>query len=55
MALRKTACRSGLLELLIQQLPCLIGLEACSGAHEWARRLGEYGHPPINTFASALG
>jgi transposase len=42
--LRKMVSRSGLLELLIQQPPCLIGLEACSGAHEWARRLGEYGH-----------
>ena len=24
--------------------PCLIGMEACSGAHEWARRFGGFGH-----------
>jgi transposase len=24
--------------------PCLIGMEACSGAHEWARRFQELGH-----------
>ena len=30
--------------LLDRQPPCLIGLEACSGAHEWARRLQQFGH-----------
>jgi transposase len=24
--------------------PCLVGLEACSGAHYWARKLGSFGH-----------
>jgi len=24
--------------------PCLIGMEACSGAHEWGRRFQEHGH-----------
>ena len=24
--------------------PCLIGMEACSGAHEWARRFEALGH-----------
>jgi transposase len=24
--------------------PCLIGMEACCGAHDWARKLGSYGH-----------
>lgn len=24
--------------------PCLIGLEACGGAHYWARELGKSGH-----------
>jgi transposase len=28
----------------MEQPPCLIGLEACSGAHEWARRLQRFGH-----------
>ena len=38
--LRKTVSRARLMGLLVaQQPPCLIGLEACSGAHEWARRL----------------
>ena len=42
--LRKTVSRARLLELLMSQPPCLIGLEACSGAHEWARRLQQFGH-----------
>ena len=42
--LRKTVSRARLMELLAQQPPCLIGLEACSGAHEWARRLQRFGH-----------
>jgi len=33
------------LSVLIAQLPlCLIGMEACSGAHEWARRFVVFGH-----------
>jgi transposase len=33
------------LETLIASLPpCLIGMEACSGAHEWARRFSAHGH-----------
>jgi transposase len=42
--LRKTVSRARLMGLLIEQPPCLIGLEACSGAHEWARRLQQVGH-----------
>ena len=31
--------------LLIAKLPsCLIGIEACSGAHHWARLFRTYGH-----------
>lgn len=31
-------------EPLIASLsPCLIGMEACSGAHEWARRFARHG------------
>jgi hypothetical protein len=33
--LRKTVSRARLMELVAQQPVCLIGLEACSGAHEW--------------------
>jgi transposase len=25
-------------------VPCLIGMEACGGAHFWARKLSELGH-----------
>ena len=28
----------------MQLPPCLIGMEACSGAHEWARRFATFGH-----------
>jgi transposase len=37
--LRRTVSRSELGELIAQLPACLIGMEACSGAHEWARRL----------------
>jgi transposase len=42
--LRKTVNRGRLAALVAQLPPCLIGLEACSGAHEWARRFGQHGH-----------
>jgi transposase len=42
--LRKTVGRSRLMALIAQLPPCLIGMEACSGAHEWARRFREHGH-----------
>ena len=42
--LRKTVSRARLIEVVAQQPACLIGLEACSGAHEWARRFQELGH-----------
>jgi transposase len=36
--------RDQLLPLIVQLPPCLIGIEACSGAHHWARLFREYGH-----------
>ena len=36
--------REQLLPLIAQLPPCLIGIEACSGAHHWARLFREYGH-----------
>jgi transposase len=36
--------RDKLLELVAQLPPCLIGMEACSGAHHWARQFRRYGH-----------
>jgi transposase len=36
--------RDQLLPLIAQLPPCLIGIEACSGAHHRARLFREYGH-----------
>jgi transposase len=36
--------RDKLVELVAQLPPCLIGMEACSGAHHWARQFARYGH-----------
>jgi transposase len=41
---RRTVSRSQIAELVAQLPTCLIGMEACSGAHEWARRFGRFGH-----------
>jgi transposase len=41
----RRSVRRGELEEAVAKLPaCLIGMEACSGAHEWARRFARYGH-----------
>jgi len=44
--LRKTVSRGALLELMAQLPRCLIGMEACSGAHQLARDLQPLGHQP---------
>jgi transposase len=31
-------------DLIAQLPPCVIGMEACSGAHHWARQFRQYGH-----------
>ena len=36
--------REKLLEVVAQLPPCLIGMEACSGAHHWARAFSRFGH-----------
>jgi transposase len=41
---QRTLSRGKLAELVARLPPCLIGMEACSGAHEWARRFGAAGH-----------
>jgi transposase len=38
------ACRAKVLPLMAQLPPCLIGLEASGGAHDWARELTKLGH-----------
>ncbi len=42
--LRKAVTRSKLLETLVNLPPCLVGMEACGGAHHWARKISELGH-----------
>lgn len=43
-AFRKTLSRHKLLPFLASLPPCLIGMEACSGAHYWGRELLKLGH-----------
>ena len=42
--LRKTLKRSQLLPFIAQCPSSLIGMEACSGAHHWAREFTKLGH-----------
>ena len=42
--LRPEVRRGKLLELIANLPPCLIGMEACSGAHYWAREFQKFGH-----------
>src|SRR5207247_9523610 len=44
MGLRKTVRREQLMQTVAALPPCLIGMEACSGEHEWARRFQGLGH-----------
>jgi transposase len=36
--------RKEMMEFFAQQEPCLVGMEACSGSHFWARRLASLGY-----------
>jgi transposase len=38
--------RAALPELIASLPLCVIGMEACSGAHYWARLFRQYGHEP---------
>src|SRR3954452_468591 len=40
---RKRLVRAKVLEFFAGQAPCLVALEACGGAHYWARELGKLG------------
>jgi hypothetical protein len=42
--LRRTVRRDQLMQTVAAQSPCLIGMEACSGAHQWGRRFQGLGH-----------
>ena len=41
---KPTVARGKLLELIASLPPCTIGMEACSGAHHWARLFMTHGH-----------
>lgn len=41
---RPSVPRAKLLELVAALPPCVIGMEACSGAHHWARLFAGHGH-----------
>jgi transposase len=43
-ALRRRLRRSQVLEVFGRLPPCLVGMEACAGAHFWARALTKLGH-----------
>jgi transposase len=42
--LKKTVSRAKLVETVAKWPSCMIGMEACTGAHEWARRFLALGH-----------
>lgn len=42
--LKKRLRRNQVLAFFVRQAPCLIGMEACGGAHYWARKLQSQGH-----------
>src|SRR5689334_20230084 len=42
--LKKRLSRDKVLEFFANLPRCLIGLEACGGAHHWARELAKLGH-----------
>src|ERR671914_769511 len=41
---RKRLSRDALIPFIMQLPPVIIGMEACGGAHYWARRFREHGH-----------
>jgi transposase len=43
-SLCKKLARAEVLRLFAQLPPCLIGIEACGGAHYWGRELSRLGH-----------
>ena len=41
---RKRVTRPKLIAFLAAQTPCIVAMEACAGAHYWARQIGKLGH-----------
>lgn len=42
--IKPRVARDQLAALIAQLPPCLIGMEACTGAHHWARQFRQHGH-----------
>ncbi len=42
--LSKKLARGEMLQFFAQLPACVVGVEACGGAHYWARELGKLGH-----------
>src|SRR6266849_10261446 len=42
--LRRQLRRGAVERFFAQMPPCVVGMEACSSAHHWARVIGRYGH-----------
>ena len=41
---RKRVTRAKLIGFLAEQAPCIVAMEACAGAHYWAREIAKLGH-----------
>lgn len=52
-AFRKRVTRGKLLYFLGKQPPCLIAMEACGGAHYWAREIRQLGHHRVHILPPA--
>ena len=52
--LRKTVKRNKLLNEVAKLPQCVIGMEACSGSHYWAREFSKLGHD-VRIMASKFG
>ncbi|MGB5558174.1 MAG: IS110 family transposase [Paracoccaceae bacterium] len=44
--LKKRLARSQMAEFFAHLEPCIVAMEACGGAHFWARKLATFGHTP---------
>jgi hypothetical protein len=42
--IRRKLRRRDLVRFFEKLSPCLVGMEACAGAHHWARQIAGYGH-----------
>lgn len=50
--LSKRVGRKELIELMSNFTPCIVEIEACTGAHYWARLFGSMGHTVKNDGAT---